>query len=406
MAQPPSSAALRKVARGRLCSGCGGCALVAPEAIRMEMAPPGFLRPVQTAPVTAGQERQIAALCPGLGQDVVPAGRADPVLWGPYIETVTGWSTDPDVRHRASSGGALSALLLHLLEDGHVDGVIQTGAGDPPVANRAVLSTTPEEVIGAAGSRYAPSAPLAGLERHLEGDKRFAFVGKPCDVAALRALGRNDPRVETVFPYLVSFFCGGVPSQSAAEELVDVMEAPRDQVQAFRYRGMGWPGYATATLTDGTERQMRYADSWGQVLSKTVQLRCKVCADGTGTAADIVCADAWEADAKGYPVFDEAPGISLIMARTEKGQALLHQAQARGRIETEGFDMAALPQIQPGQTARREAVLARLLGMKIAGRPITRYRGLHLRAAARRIPLKRHIQSFAGMVSRIMRGRV
>lgn len=402
----PTSATLRKVAKGRLCAGCGGCALVAPDAIAMQMEAPGFLRPVQTAPVTADQERQIAALCPGVGQTVEPQGRADPVLWGPYVETRVGWSTDADLRHKASSGGALSALLQHLLAEGAVDGVIQTAAGDPPVANTIVLSDSAPQVTQAAGSRYAPSAPLAGLAPHLEGDKRYAFVGKPCDVAAMRALARLDPRIDAHFPYLVSFFCGGVPSQSAAEELLDVMGAPREEVRAFRYRGMGWPGYATATLADGSERQMRYADSWGQVLSKTVQLRCKICADGTGTAADIVCADAWEADAAGYPLFDEAPGISLIMARTDKGQQLMQEAEAKNRIETQPFDMESLPQIQPGQTKRREAVLARIAAMRLAGRPIPAYRGLHLRAAARRIPLRRHVQSFAGMLSRIMRGRV
>lgn len=401
----PSSPTLRKVAKGRLCAGCGGCAMVAPEAVSMQMQAPGFLRPMQRAAISPEQERKIAALCPGAGQEVQAEGRKDPVLWGPYVETHIGWSTDPDLRHRGSSGGALSAVLVHLLEEGLVEGAIHTTAGDPPVSNKAILSHTPREIIASAGSRYAPSAPLAGLDRYLEGPKRYAFVGKPCDVAALRALARQDPRVDRVFPYLVSFFCGGVPSQSAAEELLDVMGAPRDQVRAFRYRGMGWPGLATATLADGSERQMRYADSWGQVLSKTVQLRCKICADGTGTAADIVCADAWEADAAGYPILDEAPGVSLIMVRTAKGKSVLDAACAKGRIAIEDFDMTTLPGIQPGQTKRREAVLARLLGLLAAGRPIPRYRGLHLYAAARRIPLKRQVQSFAGMLSRIIRGR-
>lgn len=98
----------------------------------------------------------------------------------------TGWSTDPALRHRASSGGALSALVIHLLNSGGIEGAVQTRDGVPPVANAAILSRTPVEVVQAAGSRYAPSAPLAGLGPYLEGKGRYAFVGKPCDVAALR----------------------------------------------------------------------------------------------------------------------------------------------------------------------------------------------------------------------------
>ena len=49
-----------------------------------------------------------------------------------------------------------------------------------------------------------------------------------------------------------------------------------------------------ATLRDGSERSTSYHESWGNILSKHVQHRCKVWADGTGVAADLVCADAWE----------------------------------------------------------------------------------------------------------------
>jgi coenzyme F420 hydrogenase subunit beta len=37
---------------------------------------------------------------------------------------------------------------------------------------------------------------------------------------------------------------------------------------------------------------MSYADSWGGILSRHVQFRCKICPDGTGGFADVVCADA------------------------------------------------------------------------------------------------------------------
>ena len=195
----PASPALARVARGDLCAGCGGCAALAPGKVRMRLAEPGYLRPVQEAPLSPQEEDGIAAVCPGLGQQVETGERTDTVLWGPYVSIMTGWATDPETRFAASSGGALSALLVHLVESGRVDAVVQTTADpDLPIGNAATVSTEAGAIRAAAGSRYAPSAPLADLParlaEHRETGRRFAFVGKPCDAVALRAWARRDPR--------------------------------------------------------------------------------------------------------------------------------------------------------------------------------------------------------------------
>lgn len=208
------------------------------------------------------------------------------------------------------------------------------------------------------------------------------------------------------FPYVISFFCAGVPSRAGAERIVAALDVKPEELVTFRYRGMGWPGRATATLRDGSERSMSYMESWGRILSKHVQHRCKICADGTGAAADIVCADAWEADAEGYPVFDEAPGVSLIVARTETGRKMMEAAEARGHLETRPFDPASLHQIQPGQTKRRQALLARLLALRLAGRPVPRYAGLRLWQAARRNAATTNARNFFGMLRRVATGRL
>ena len=368
------------------------------------MAPPGWLRPIQTAPLTADQEAGIAAACPGLVHEVAAGGRTDHDLWGPFVEMRTGWATDAALRHRAASGGALSALVAHLMETGAVEGAWQVAAGAPAWANRVRLSEDASGVLEAAGSRYAPSAPLAGIGPALEAGRPLAFVGKPCDVAALRAMSRRDPRVDRAFPVMVSFFCAGVPSQDGAEALLQKMGAAPEAVTGFRYRGQGWPGHAVATLADGSERSMTYAASWGEVLSRHVQHRCKICPDGTGVDADIACADAWIADDRGYPVFEEADGISLVVARTVKGREIVAAAEAAGRIETRPFEAAGLKPIQPGQVRRRGALAARLAALRAGGRPVPRYRGLRIAAAARQVPARFVLRNFLGMLRRSLKG--
>lgn len=399
---------LARVARGNLCAGCGACAGLFPDKIKMELPSPGFLRPRQTAPLSAAEDAKISGICPGLGQKVEAEGRADPILWGPYVEMVTGWATDPDLRFAGASGGGLSAMAAYLLDSGTVDAVVQVEA-DPlnPVGNRQVATYASAELAKRAGSRYAPSAPLARLEAHLAehraSGRRFAFIGKPCDAAALRALVNADPEAAAAFPVILSFFCAGVPSQTGAQAVLAALGVAQEDVSSFRYRGNGWPGQATAFLKDGSARSMSYHDSWGKILSKHVQHRCKICADGTGVAADIACADAWEADAKGYPSFEDRPGVSLIVARTALGQRLINAARAAGRIETSPYDVSQLAAIQPGQRERRRALLARLLALRLAGRAVPRYEGLQIFAASRQNPLSRNLKNFLGTLRRVFR---
>jgi coenzyme F420 hydrogenase subunit beta len=372
------------------------------------MSSPGFLRPRQTAPLSAEEDARIARICPGLGQRVVAGGRKDPILWGPYVGMLTGWAADPDLRFSGASGGALSALAAHLLDNSTVDAVVQIEANPQhPTGNRTRISTSAAEITAAAGSRYAPSAPLVGLADHLAEHRatgrRFAILGKPCDAAALRALVQEDAEAAAAFPVILSFFCAGVPSHVGGLAVLAALGVTEAEVTSFRYRGNGWPGQASAVLADGSTRSMSYHDSWGGILTHHAQHRCKICADGTGVAADITCADAWVTDARGYPSFEDKPGVSLIVARTALGQRLVAEARAAGRIETAPYDIAQLAAIQPGQRERRRALLARLLALRLVGRPVPRYEGLQITAAARQNPIHRNLKNFLGTLRRVLR---
>lgn len=399
------SHSLDRVARGDLCTGCGACALAAPDAITMQVTPPGYLRPALSGPLTAAQDARIATTCPGLTLTQETRGPHSDAVWGPYHTARTGHATDPDLRYHASSGGGVSALLTHALATGQIDAVIQTGADpDRPVGTCPTISVTAADISAAAGSRYAPSAPLATLGPILDDTtRRFAFVGKPCDVTALRAVARMDPRVDQRIPLMLSFFCAGVPSLAGADKVVERLGFAPEDITAFQYRGDGWPGFAKATHKDGRTAQMSYHDSWGKILSSHVQHRCKICPDGTGGAADVVCADIWDCDADGYPLFDEADGISLILSRSETGEDLVRAAQAAGRIETQPFEMDRLGPIQPGQYNRKRYLVARLAALRLLGRPTPKMAGYTLWAAARKGRLMAHLRNFAGTLKRALR---
>lgn len=344
----------------------------------MQVSSCGFNRPVVTRKLTPDEDRSIARVCPGLGIQCSDTAGNDP-LWGRMIELRTGHATDLSLRFRAASGGALSAVLVFLVEHGLVDYVLHTEA-DPsdPIANRTAVSSEAQQISNAAGSRYAPSSPLARINEHLASGKRFAFVGKPCDVSALRAMARADPRVDRQVPFMLSFFCAGVPSRQGAGEILQHLGVPAEQVRAFRYRGNGWPGRAKALLTDGTERSMDYDACWGGVLTRHVQFRCRICPDGIGNDADIAFADAWHTDEDRNPVFDEAEGRSLILSRTQAGEDLLRAAIDAGTLRATQESPRKVEWMQPAQATRKRVLAARLAGLAASLKPVPVFRGFRL----------------------------
>lgn len=399
----------RSIAADGLCSGCGACQVIAPAKVTMKLDGQGYLRPETSAPLDAAELARMREVCPGVGlsqsADSTAAVPYDPV-WGPIKGLWAGHAVDEQTRYEGSSGGVLSAVMIHLLESGQVQGVLHTRASSAdPLGNETVLSRNRADVLSGAGSRYAPASPVAGLVHALTMVEKLAFVGKPCDAAAVRNLIRTDPALSARIPFVLSFMCAGTPSRQGAVAVVRKMELPLTDVSAFRYRGNGWPGMTVCETRGGQRGELDYNTAWGTILNQHLQTRCKLCADGTGEFADLVGADAWYGK-DGYPDFTEQQGRSLVVARTAAGAALLSQAVEQKSLRVEPFDVGQLRVIQPYQLRRRQAVLVRSLAVNLFGRRAPRYRGMKLALAAWQSGLKVQARELAGSLLRAWRGRL
>lgn len=382
-------ASIESVVRNGLCTGCGLCEAIQPKGvIETVLDSEGYLRPAVRRPHDLGAVELFRDVCPGVRVEHAGGEVAHHPLWGPLVAIRAGHATAPEIRRRGASGGVVSALAAHLLEAGEVAFVAQIAvSGDDPLRNDLQLSRSVHDVLRAAGSRYAPSAPLRTLRDLLERGERFAFVGKPCDVAALRRYARHDPRVDELIPYKLSFMCAGVPSILATHELLGSLGVDRATLTSFRYRGDGWPGMARAVTDDGRVFEMDYRRSWGDILGRRLQFRCKICPDGTGEFADVVCADAWYGK-DGYPDFAEREGRSLVLSRTSTGEALVRAAVRAGALDVESVSVTDISSMQPYQAHRKTVVLARVWGARLARGRSPRFRNLGLvRASLRAGPL-------------------
>lgn len=365
------------VLRRDACSGCGLCPRL-DSGLSMRLDDRGYLRPAwegASVPVDDA-ESVFDRSCPGMRVTApsAPEGAEHDALLGPNVGIWQAWATDDAIRTAGSSGGALTALHVWLLETGRAARI--TGAAAEPASPRRTVPVTivsREQALSAAGSRYAPVGALENADAFLTDS---AVAGKPCEVASLRAAAPD--LVDGEAPLLLSFFCAGTPSQRATDALLGELGVDADRpVETLRYRGNGWPGRFTARSGD-LEVSADYDESWGRVLGPTTQWRCKICPDGVGQAADIVCADSWETDDRGYPTFAEGEGVSALIARTPRGRDTIFAAIEAGVIATRPLSNAQLRDAQPLQTARRRFLFARLLGSRLAGRRPPRYRGFGL----------------------------
>jgi coenzyme F420 hydrogenase subunit beta len=142
---------------------------------------------------------------------------------GRVMDSCVARTMNPDIQEKATDGGVVTALLLHLFDKGRIDGAIVT-KNTGLFQRRPWLASTREEIIESAGfhfdsshgltlfselySTYSPTIVKFGYST-LKRLNRVAFVGTPCVVNTIRriqALGMEPSNAITI---VLGLFCTG-----------------------------------------------------------------------------------------------------------------------------------------------------------------------------------------------------
>ena len=412
MSYTPHIHSLEDIVAQGLCIGCGLCESIAgSDSVRMSMNAEGGERPMVTGTVDMHSLRLINAVCPGIHcegyvhetsieRDLNPPD-VHPI-WGPTRYMGTGHAGDPAIRFHASSGGALSALAAYLLDVKAVDFILHVAASrQQPARSARVLSFDTVQVMEASGSRYGPAAPLIDFKALLDRGQSFAFIGKPCDISAIRNYATLDPRVDQLLRYTLNFYCGGVSEFGKTMDYVRNSGLAEEEVAHLRYRGDGCPGQMVIRSHTGREFAFGYNEMWEDESRWQLQFRCKVCPDSVGDLADISVADVWPG---GKPDTDGL-GFNGFIARTLRGQRLLSAAIDAGAIKiTEDLDYHGLELAQGSHQSRKQALTSRLSAMSDAGLIAPRFQNLRLNEAAAMTDDDTRRSNHNGMRERLARG--
>lgn len=380
----------------KYCTGCGLCIAFGKAECYSDFK--GFIHP------KTGDETWLSTVCPSGGKQQLLMDFNH--IWGRSKDVFYGWSVDNQVRKIASSGGVITEIASWLLESRKVNGIIHTCADeDDPTKTISCISTSRKELISRSGSRYSISHPLQIL-KYIDITKKYAFIGKPCDVVALSNYMSMSSEYENVIIYTISFFCAGLPSKQAQDKLLEHLECTRNDLKTLRYRGDGWPGYTTAVDKNGKIHKTDYNTSWGKILGRNLMTMCRFCLDGIGELADISCGDAWHLTSDNEPDFSESEGRNVIFARTEKGKELIDSIMADGMIFAKEVSTDDLQYIQRYQWDRRATMIDKFAGMRLLGRSLPKYDLSNIFQYSKFVSVKCHFRTFCGIIKRVLCGKI
>jgi len=130
-------------------------------------------------------------------------------------------ATNKNIQKVATDGGAVTALLIHMLNKHVIDGAVvskRTGL----FTRQPVVATTPEELLEAAGSFFAESShleevgagylsctPVVKTIREYAEKKlnRLAVVGTPCQINAVRKMQVLNILPSDIIEFTIGLFC-------------------------------------------------------------------------------------------------------------------------------------------------------------------------------------------------------
>ena len=323
---------INEVQKPGLCHRCGGCVTFCTSINygALEMDESG-------APRYADKEKCIEcglcySICPEIDEyqeeTKKVAGWVPPI--GHVIETTVARAMNPVIRGKATDGGVVTALLVHLLDRGHIDGAIvthQTG----PFIREPFLATTRQEIIDSAGfyfdsshgvkhfghdySTYSPSVQEFRPMMQ-KGLRRVALVGTPCQIKTVRKMEAMSIVPSDSIKVTLGLFCSG-------NFIFDEPERKKlEKAGGFKWEDVRKVNLKETLMIHLTNGQMKTIPL--DKIDFMKRYACRFCPDYASEYADI-----------SFGGLGAEDGWTTVMTRSAQGRAML--ADARGNT-IEAFD--------------------------------------------------------------------
>ena len=321
---------VKNIVDKKICSGCGACSVVCPQSCIDFIYGQRYNYPrVDTSRCTNCSKCQ--QVCSGkflmeADYDVSRIKKSERNLKCYLIH-----STDEQIRHDGASGGFITGLILHLIENNQADGAIVARTNpDRPLISQSLIAYDRQTLLECRASRYAPVSSCTVLSEVLEKPGKYVFVGTPCMIESLCKLQDHFPELKDRIVLTIGLVCASMDSHENTKRYLLRNNVDLDKVRRITYRGGGWPGRFRVfgendeILLDNPLLE----DSLIHLVGNEPYLRCLNCIDHWGNDADVVVSDPWCEEM----VKSETKGRSGIMIRTARGNDAVESAINSGAM--------------------------------------------------------------------------
>ena len=369
----------REVIDNRLCISCGACVAVCPVGcIAFKGDGPELVEECTSCGLCL-------QACSGLG---APHDELDRRLFGRvrneqedsggfgiHISDRNLISGDSNLARIGYSGGKVTSLLAYLLEKGEIDGAIisRWGQASPyPWFSWPVISTTREQIIEGAGSKYVFSPVLMALEEVARRKDlgSMALVGLGCHVQGFRKLqlaGDSFEGLTRKVKYVFGLYCGSpiVHQRDFMDYVSKLCGVAPETIASIDFRRVSteFDVLFQIDLKDGgkVEKRLNLMELFPVIGSYPKWHRCSLCTDYSAEFADI------------------SFGGSHVTARTQAGHDLVNQALKDGRL-TEFEPIAYLQEMAEqidrfNIKAKKKRNRARIAELKAKGEAVPNFEG-------------------------------
>ncbi len=374
------------VIRSGLCIGCGACAARTHENdVHMEFDRFGQWKPRASGGWMRDRTADFSRICPfsptsrnedALAEQLFPNARKTDSQLGRWEAAFVGHVAEGAFRARGSSGGMVTWVATELLRNGLVDAVAHVVERSGPACGERLFSYTlsrdPQAVMAGAKSRYYPVEMSGVLEQIRQTPGRYAVVGVPCFIKALRLLSSVDPILKERIAFTLGLFCGHMKSARMTESFSWQVGQRIQDVERIDYRSKSsdrpanWYR-ASLGLQNG---ELRARDWWSLVdgdwgAGFFQNSACNYCDDVVAETADIAFGDAWR-----EPYSSDGRGTNVVIVRSKALLELVRAGMEAGRICLSPVDVAFVVSTQAaGFRQRREGLAFRLSLPRFGMRP-------------------------------------
>lgn len=265
---------------------------------------------------------------------------------GYYTSLYAGYVNEGDYRENASSGGMGTWIFKELFEKKLIDGVIHVKENldtNSSIMFQYDISRSIDEIRAGARTKYYPVEFSKVLKIVKEVPGRYAIVGIPSFIMAIRLLAEKDEIIKDRIKYTVGLICGHQKSSKFADAIawqVGIKPGNLKYIN-FRKKLLDKPsnnyGIEITGLIDGKEVtvvkniQDLLGQNWGQGYFKTKA--SDFTDDVMNETADIALGDAW------LPEYTkDSKGNNIIVVRNPVIDDLIKEGIESGRLNLDVVD--------------------------------------------------------------------